>query len=146
MAVTLPAAAMSQEQQAPPPPPDTTELVFNREVFNYPEFARRNPFTPLISGDLAGPRFEELQLLGIVYSANQTLSVALFGSGNRGGPNPGGGPGAQSDTHRAHVGDRVGNMRVIEIQRAAVIVEVEEFGLMERHVMELLRPGRGGSL
>ena len=33
-------------------------LVFEREVFNYPRYERRNPFAPLLSGDEAGPRFE----------------------------------------------------------------------------------------
>ena len=141
-AAVIPSVAWGQE--APPPPPDTTVLVFNREVFIYPAYERRNPFTPLIAGDVAGPRFEELSLLGIVYYDNPELSVALFGSGNRGGPDPTG-TGAESMTYRGHVGEVIGNMRVIEIQRTIVIVEVEDFGLTEQRTMELPRPGRGGS-
>ena len=142
-AAVIPSVAWGQE--APPPPPDTTVLVFNREVFTYPAYERRNPFTPLIAGDIAGPRFEELTLLGIVYYENPELSVALFGSGNRGGPDPAG-TAAASETYRGHVGEVIGNMRVIEIQPTIVIVEVEDFGLTEQQVMELPRPGdRGGS-
>jgi len=140
LAASIPSVAWGQDTS----PPDTTELVFSREVFTYPSYERRNPFTPLISGDVAGPRFEELSLLGIVYFTNPELSVALFGSGNRGGAGPTGSA-AESGTHRAHIGDVVGNMRVIEIQRTKVIVEVEDFGLTEQRVMELPRLGRGGS-
>ena len=142
LAASIPSVAWGQDP--PPPPPDTTVLVFSREVFTYPTYERRNPFTPLISGDIAGPRFEELSLLGVVYFANPELSVALFGSGTRGGPDPTGAA-AASETYRAHVGDVVGNMRVIEIQRTIVIVEVEDFGLTEQRTMELPRLGRGGS-
>ncbi len=144
VAASIPSVAWGQEAPPPPPPPDTTELVFSREVFSYPTYERRNPFIPLISGDIAGPRFEELSLLGIVYFANPELSVALFGSGDRGAADPTG-TAAASKIHRAHVGEVVGNMRVIEIQRTSVIVEVEDFGLTEQRIMELPRLGRGGS-
>ena len=142
LAASIPSVAWGQDTI----PPDSTVLVFSREVFTYPTYERRNPFTPLISGDVAGPRFEELSLLGIVYFANNPeLSVALFGSGNRSGPEQSG-TAAASETHRAHIGEVVGNMRVIEIQRTRVIVEVEDFGLTEQRAMELPRPGgRGGS-
>ncbi len=142
LAASIPSVAWGQDP--PPPPPDATELVFSREVFAYPTYERRNPFTPLISGDVAGPRFEELSLLGIVYFANPELSVALFGSGDRAG-GAATGPAAGSETYRAHIGDVIGNMRVMEIQRMMVIVEVEDFGLTEQRVMELPRLGRGGS-
>jgi len=142
LAASIPSVAWGQDP--PPPPPDTTELVFSREVFIYPTYERRNPFTPLISGDLAGPRFEELSLLGIVYFANPELSIALFGSGNQGAAGPSGSV-AAAETHRAHVGEVVGNIRVIEIHRMFVIVEVEDFGVTEQRRMELPRLGRGGS-
>ncbi len=142
LAASIPSVAWGQDP--PPPPPDTTELVFSREVFTYPAYERRNPFTPLISGDIAGPRFEELSLLGIVYFTNPELSIALFGIGNQGAADPTG-TAAAYETLRAHVGEVVGNMRVVEIQRMHVIVEVEDFGLTEQRTMELPKLGRGGS-
>lgn len=144
LAASIPSVAWGQDPPPPPPRPDTTELVFSREVFTYPTYERRNPFTPLLSGDLAGPRFEELSLLGIVYFTNPEFRVALFGSGNRAGAAPTG-TAVGSETYRAHIGEVVGNMRVLEIQRMMVIVEVEDFGLTEQRVMELPRLGRGGS-
>ncbi|RMH17791.1 MAG: hypothetical protein D6701_07140, partial [Gemmatimonadetes bacterium] len=69
--------------QGPPTPPtqDTTVLVFEREVFEYPEYARRNPFRPLLTTLDGGPRFERLQLMGIIYSDDPAKSVAVFAAG-----------------------------------------------------------------
>lgn len=71
-----------QEEGAPPPQrPDTTELVFEREVFAYPAFQRRDPFDPLVDEQASGPRFEQLTLLGIIHSPDPSQSVALLGVG-----------------------------------------------------------------
>ena len=139
MGVLLPVAVKAQQ----PPPPDTAALVFEREVFVYPTFERRNPFVRVLSGSEGGPRFEELQLIGVIYSSTPELSVALFGP--RGGTSGGGGGQTVRRTHRARLGDQLGNVRILEIQRTLVVVEVEEFGLTERREMELQRPGQGGS-
>ena len=37
-----------------------------------------------------------------------------------------------------------GNVRVVEIQRDRVVLDVEEFGLTERRVLELTRRRAGG--
>lgn len=125
-----------------PPPPDTANLVFEREVFVYPTFERRNPFVRVVSGTEGGPRFEEIQLIGVIYSSNPDLSVALFGPRGQG-------QGAQQQgtrrTFRARRGEQLGNVRILEIQRTRVVVEVDEFGLTEQRIMELQRPGQGGS-
>ncbi len=132
----LPGTARAQEP--PRAGPDTTELVFEREVFVYPEFRQRDPFVPLVSSETGGPRYEELQLLGIIYSSNPDMSVALFGlrSGN---PQEG-----SRRAFRARRGQQLGNVRILEIQRDRVIVEVVEFGLTEQRVMELQRTRQGG--
>ncbi|MEZ4417442.1 MAG: hypothetical protein R3E10_16935 [Gemmatimonadota bacterium] len=123
------------------PPPDTsgTELVFEREVFSYPSFARRNPFRPLASGDESGPRFEELVLLGVIYSTDPSASVALLSVGVQQAGS------TTAKTFRVRRGDRLGNTRVLQIQRSRVLVEVEEFGLTEQRALEVKRPGQGGS-
>lgn len=133
-------------QDAPPQGPetegDTIRLVFEREVFTYPSQARRNPFRPLADGGDAGPRFEQLVLLGAISSADPGGSVALLGV-RTGGPD---GP-----TYRMRVGQSIGNTRIIEIRPRQLIVEVEEFGLRERRTLDLQRtapeaagPGPGG--
>ena len=47
----LPAALIAQQQI----PPDTAALVFEREVFGYPTYERRNPFVTVVSGSEGGP-------------------------------------------------------------------------------------------
>ena len=140
--LVAPGAAEAQEPapQGPPGPPamDTTELVFEREVFSYPSFERRNPFRPLVGGGDGGPRFEQLQLLGIIQSSQPELSVALLGV-------RGSGQGQLGETYRVRQGQTLGNSRILDIQSSRVIVEVTEFGLTEQRVLEVQRPGDGGS-
>lgn len=127
--------------QAParPAPADTTELVFEREVFSYPETPRRDPFRPLVGVEGAGPRFEDLRLLGIIYSQDPERSVALFAEAAA----PSGGAQARPRSYHARRGDVIGNMRVLEIHPDRVVVQVEEFGLFEQHVLELKKPAEG---
>ncbi len=125
-----------QTQQRPRP--GSVELIFDREVFVYPQYQRRNPFTPLLSGDAAGPRFEGLQLLGVIFSTDPAKSVALFGP-RAGQANP-----EVVKTYRVRRGDQLGNIRILQIQETRVVVEIEEFGMREQRIMELQRPGQGG--
>jgi hypothetical protein len=47
-AAVLAAFPVVGHAQTPPPgPPPEPELVFEREIFQYPAFQRRNPFLPL---------------------------------------------------------------------------------------------------
>jgi hypothetical protein len=151
-ALTLAAAPLSAQEPepaAPPPAADSsagppaslTELIFEREVYAYPTYARRNPFAPLVGAQGNGPRFEQVRLRGIIWSAEPRASVALFGlvaaavaADTTGVPT----------TRRLRVGESWGNMRVTDIQRDRVVVSVEEFGLSEQKVLDLTRPRRGG--
>jgi hypothetical protein len=101
-------------------------LVFEREVFSYPTFQRRNPFSPLTGRD-DGPRFEDLQLLGVIETADPGASVVLLGVRTGTG------------TFRVRLGETVGNSRVVEIRRQQVVMEVEEFGIRENRTLELRR-------
>jgi hypothetical protein len=138
-----PAAAQepTDTAQAGGPPPAPTELVFEREIFDYPTYERRNPFRPLVGNMAGGPRFEQVRLRGIIWSADPQRSVALFGmAGQQAQPDTSGIP----TTRRLRVGESWGNMRVTEIQKERVVVSVEEFGLSEQKVLELTRQRRGG--
>ena len=132
----------AQDTPPPDPPPqrpDSVDLVFEREAFFYPRYERRNPFAPLLTGDESGPRFEEIQLIGILFSPNPDLSVASFGPRMLQG-----GEGAANKSYRVRRGDTLGNVRILEIQQTRVVVQIEEFGLTEQRVMELQRHGQGG--
>ncbi len=136
-------ALRAQETPPQPPPtqprPDSLDLVFEREAFFYPRYERRNPFRPLTAGDEYGPRFEELELAGILFSPDPERSWALFGLRDA---QEGEGVGPQS--YRVRRGDSVGNVRVLEIQESRVVVHVEEFGMTEQRILELPRHGQGG--
>ena len=136
---------------------DSTELVFDREVFVYPAFERRNPFGELVGANNGGPRFDALQLIGIIYSEDADLSVALLGVGDPASgdvdQNAGGaegdvvapeGQGGNFESFRVRRGDVLGNTRILEIQRMRVIVEVTEFGIADRRVLSLPRASDGG--
>jgi len=133
-------ASTGSAQEAAPPPAEAAELVFDREIFLYPRYNRRNPFSPLVNLADSGPRFEEMSLLGIVFSDNPQLSVALF-NGAALTTTEGA---AIQQTYRLRRGEVIGNVRVIEIQPTRVIVDVDEFGVIEQRVLELQR-GSGGN-
>lgn len=131
LAGAVPASAQQPGQEG------EVELVFEREIFTYPAYERANPFAPLV-GDASGPRFEDLRLLGIIHSPDPDRSVVLFGAG-------GGGNQQSGRTFRVRRGDVLGNTRIVEVQPTRVIVEVEEFGVTEQHVMELRKRVEGAS-
>lgn len=137
------AQADAQEERAQPRPEST--LIFERELFGYPSFERRNPFATLLANPAGGPRFEQMRLEGIIYSDNPSLSIALLSAGRIGAPSPDAPGRAVGQSTRVRVGERWGNVRVLEIRRNQVIVEVEEFGLRERRTMDLPTRGQGGS-
>ena len=144
-AAVMPCAVWAQNP--PSASQDTRELSFEREVFTYPEYARRNPFAPLLSAEGGGPRFERLVLLGVLYAPDQGDSLALFGEGTRTTI-------SETEisvqmtgaTYRLRVGETVGNTTVLEIQRHHVVVGVEQFGVSETRIMELPNrtAGQGG--
>lgn len=121
-------------QDAPPQrPPQESEitLVYEREVFSYEPSGRRDPFGPLTSSGI-GPRFEELTLQGIIYSTGAGRSVALLMDGG-------------GQIHRVHVGDIVGNARVLEIGTLRVLFAVDEFGRIRQEFLELQRRATTGA-
>lgn len=133
--VILPEMASGQDTG---PPPAGDSLVFEREVFEYPEYERRNPFAALLSAAEGGPRFERLRLLGIVYSDDPRMSLVTFTDGAA--------EGERRPSFRVRVGDRIGNSVVLEILPRSVVLEVDDFGLTERRVLEIRSriQGQGG--
>ena len=106
-------------------PLDSIQLVFEREVFTYPSFERRNPFRPLTGEEDLGPRFEDMILLGVVLSPRSEASIAVLGA------RPPGATGDQppSRIFRLRSGESLGNVRVLEIRRREVVFAVEDFGI-----------------
>lgn len=143
--MTAPALAQEAEQ-GPPPEREGGDLIFEREVFVYPSFERRNPFVALDAGAAAVVRFEQLSLMGILYDTDPALSVAVFTTGELTIAADGSGAQrAEGQTWNAKVGQTVGNVRIVEIHPTEVVVEVEEFGLTERKIMQLQTRRLGGT-
>ena len=124
-----------QQGQAGPPRPAAADLVFEREVFQYPSFERRNPFRELV-GEGSGPRFESMRLRGIIFvSTDPSQSMILMAAGSA----------EQPQSRHMRVGEQWGNVRILEIRRNEIVVAVEEFGMTEQRIMQLPTPGQGGS-
>ncbi|MGE0160951.1 MAG: hypothetical protein AB7T31_16230 [Gemmatimonadales bacterium] len=136
-------AAQEPPPAEPPAQPVEVELASFREVFNYPTFARRNPFLPLEAGGQL--RFEQLSLIGVIYSSDPTASVAILSTGGVELADDGTVAAVEGDAYNAKVGQRIGNTTIREIQRDRVIVDVEEFGLTERRTMVFTSRRQGGS-
>ena len=141
LALALPATA---QDQAPPPPQTDTELVFEREVYSYPSFTRRNPFLAL-EGTAGGPRFERLTLIGIMYSPDPASSVAVISTGSVTVAEDGSTTGVEGDAYYLKVGQSIGNTTIVEIRRDAVIVDVEVFDAVERNTMNFVSSREGGT-
>ena len=131
MLLVAPAAAQKKDAKpAPKKPVPEVELKFEREVYVYPMDGRRDPFTPLLGRNSTGPRFDELQLRGIIFSPEPTRSVALLVD-------------ATGKIHRLRRGDRVGDIRIVEVGQRRVVVSVETFGRSRQEILELKRKGEG---
>lgn len=127
--------------------PDQAELAFEREVFSYPTFSRRNPFRPLLASTEGGPRWEGMRLEGILHDADPRYSIAIVSSGRAGAraePGSASQGGSVGETARLRVGQRWGNIRILAIHPDNVLIEVEEFGLTEQRTMRLPVRGQGG--
>jgi hypothetical protein len=144
LVLLLPSVAAAQED--PPARQQPTELVFEREVFAYPGFQRRNPFRPLTGAIQGAPRYDELRVLGIIFSDRQSESVAVLGTSTVEYSEDASTVNVQpGQSWYLKVGQSVGNIRVVEIRREQVVVEVEEFGLTEQKTMQLQIRRLGGT-
>ena len=142
--VLAPVVAAQNPPPQPPPQQQDAELVFEREVFSYPSFTRRNPFRPL-SGPGGSLRYESLSLIGIMYSADGANSVAVLSTGGVSVNEDGTTAPVEGDAFYLKVGERIGNVTIVEIRRDAVVVDVQEFDAIERRTMNFLSRRQGGT-
>lgn len=133
----LAAAVPVTAQEAPAETPAATivqandpKLVFEREVFNYPGRARRDPFMPL-TGANAGVLFSDIRLRMILFDDNPARSIVAVSD-------------AAGKQYRLRRGDTVGNATVVDIGRTRVVWSVNDFGIRRQEVLEL-KPTREGA-
>lgn len=96
----------------------------DRETFVYPAVERRDPFAPLSAGDELGPRFEDLNLSGIVYSPS-TGSIAILTDR------------ATGKRYRVWEGDVIGGAKLVRVRTAEVDFVVTAFGVSRQETLRL---------
>jgi len=130
----LPLAAIGQQSAAAAVPPASDSVsVIRREVFTYPAGPRRDPFMPLNAGEQVGPRFEDLELSGIIYSPDAGSVAVLVDR-------------ATQRRYRVRGGDRLGAAEVVEIRPGEAVFLVSAFGVSRREILRVKKreKERGG--
>ncbi len=106
-------------------PSDTAaEGVLRRETFRYRSGGRRDPFAPLSAGTELGPRFEDLDLAGIVFSP-ESGSIAIMVDR------------ATRRRYRVWEGDVVGGAKLVRVRPAEVDFVVTAFGVSRHETLRL---------
>lgn len=125
LAVAFRTGPSAIEAQTRPP-------IYEREVFTYPAFDRRDPFRPLHLDTQAGPRFGDLTLTGVLYNL-QLGSVAILTDRTTG------------RRYRARERDVIGAARVVRIGTEEVDFVITSFGVSRRETLAVRRErGTGG--
>jgi hypothetical protein len=125
-AVLLPAPAAGQTPVGEPPSGEASGSVlgYEREQFEYSGRGWRNPFRPLTTVRGQGPRFEDLEVAGIVFNP-QVGSVAVIADR------------LSKRRFRLREGERVGTARVVEIRPDEVVFAISTFGASRQAVLRV---------
>ena len=110
-----PAAEVDQAQTAP---------LLERETFSYSGAERRDPFRPLEAGDELGPRFEDLELSGIIYSPQAGSVIVLVDRYTQ-------------RRYRVWEGDVVGGAQLLDVTPDEAVFVVSVFGVSRRETLRL---------
>ena len=100
------------------------QISVDRETFTYPAGTRRDPFQPLSAGDELGPRFEDLNLSGVVYSP-ATGSIAILTDR------------ATGKRYRVWEGDVIGGAKLVRVRAVEVDFVVTAFGVSRQETLRL---------
>ncbi len=97
-----------------------------REVFDYGGAGRRDPFKPLDAGDDLGPRFEDLELSGIIHSPDAGSVVVLVDR-------------MTQRRYRVWEGDIIGGARLVQVTPDDALFVVTVFGVSRQETLRLKR-------
>lgn len=124
------------------------QLVLERERFTYAVSGRRDPFRPPGESPVAETAVAGLRVLGIIHHEIPRYSLVLVQARGAGGFDPDAEVvrADQVAIHRLRPGDQLGPLRIVQVQRHRVVVEIVDDNGRSRHVIEVARPvGRGGT-
>ena len=112
-------------QQADRAAPNTID-TYEREIFEYPSWNRRDPFLPLTAGAAIGPRFEDLRLVGVLFSpeAGSVANLTDVKTGKR---------------YRSRAGERLGDIRIVAIREDQVDFVITSFGVSRQETLRVTR-------
>ena len=113
-----PAAPPAAAVPAPAPAQNAapSELLINRETFNYAATGRRDPFVSLMNTEELRPLFNDLKLVAVAFDPTGRNSVAVLRDVTT------------KEQYRVKVGQELGRMRVASIKAKSVVFGIEEFG------------------
>ncbi len=120
----LPAAGQTPEGEPPSGEASGSALGYEREQFEYSGRGRRDPFRPLTAMARQGPRFEDLEVAGILFNP-EVGSVAVIADR------------MSKRRFRLREGERVGTARVVEIRPDEVVFAVSTFGAHRQAVLRV---------
>lgn len=120
------AQGTGQAEAETPPPAAVVQgsPMVEREVFAYPGAGRRDPFEPLDAGEELGPRFEDLELSGIIYSAEAGSMVVLVDRATR-------------RRYRVWRGDVIGGAELVAVRPDEAVFVVTVFGVSRQETLRL---------
>ncbi len=116
--------ARAQESNADGATPVQDAPIVEREAFVYPGAARRDPFEPLNAGDELGPRFEDLELSGIIYGSEAGSVVVLVDR-------------TTQRRYRVWEGDVIGGAELMEVTPGTAVFMVTVFGVSRQETLRL---------
>ena len=100
-------------------------MTFNREVFQYVQANRRDPFVSMITSSDLRPQIADLRLVTVITTPGGGGSVAIMRDL------------VTKEQYRVRVGQTLGRMRVAQIQPRAVVFSIEEFGYNRQEVLAM---------
>ena len=123
-------------------------LVLERERFTYHGHGRRDPFQPGAEAGVDDGAFAGLQVLGIIHHEIPRHRLVVLraetvpdGGSGAAGPGP-----LEPSTHRLRTGDTLGPLRIVQVLRRRVVVDVTVQGGVNRRILEVPRAtGRTGT-
>lgn len=98
--------------------------VLERETYTYSAAGRRDPFRPLEAGAELGPRFEDLELSGIIYSPEAGSVVVLVDRSTQ-------------RRYRVWEGDMVGGAQLMDVTPDEAVFMVTVFGVSRQETLRL---------
>lgn len=106
-------------------------VLFSREVYNYPSQGRRDPFSSLITTGDIRPMIADLQIVAITLGQSDRTSIATLKDKS------------SNEIYRVRVGSVFGRLRVTAIRQREVTVEIDEFGYKRQESLSINVPVGG---